>query len=69
VSAEASTGCVANFRIEYFRDGVLIKALRSHRSRDEAVEAARSGLDAHNAQHAVVRDCDAGNAEIARVTR
>jgi len=69
VSAESSTGCVANFRIEYFRDGVLIKAIRSHRSRDEAVEAARAGLVAHNAQHAVVRDCDTSNAEIARVTR
>jgi hypothetical protein len=62
-------GSVMNFRIEYFRDGILIKACPSHRSREEAIESARLGLAAHKAQQAIIRDCDAANAEVARVNR
>ena len=39
--AEASAGCITNFRIEYFRDGILIKACPSHRSKEEAIELSR----------------------------
>lgn len=62
-------GCVLNFRIEYFRDGILIKASPAHKSKEEAIETAHAGLIAHNAQLAVIRDCDAGSAEVARLTR
>jgi hypothetical protein len=50
-------------------DGILIKASPSHRSKDEAIEAATAGLVAHDAQLAVIRDCDAGNVEVARLKR
>ena len=66
--ADASAGCITNFRIEYFRDGILIKACPSHRSRDEAVADARLGLAAHHAELAVIKDCAAGNVEVARLT-
>ncbi|HKB95413.1 MAG TPA: hypothetical protein VKB94_01115 [Rhizomicrobium sp.] len=62
-------GSAAKFRIEYFRDGVLIKACPSHRSKGEAIEAAAAGLAAHNAQLAIIRDCHAGNVEVARLKR
>ena len=64
-----SAGCVTNFRMEYFRDGILIKACPSHKTKEEAIEAARAGLIAHKAQLAVIRDCDAGNVEVARLKR
>jgi len=70
VSAERiaeTTGCVTNFRVEYFRDGILIKACPSHQSKDDAITAATAGLVQHNAQLAIVRDCDAGNVEVARI--
>jgi hypothetical protein len=67
-AARAETGCVKNFRIEYFRDGILIKAAPSHKARDEAIETARAGLVACNAQLAIIRDWDAGNVEVARIT-
>jgi hypothetical protein len=69
MSEPGSAGCVTNFRIEYFRDGVLIKASPCHKSKDEAIEAARAELVAQNAQLAVIRDCDAGNVEVARLKR
>jgi len=66
--ADASAGCITDFRIEYFRDGILIKACPSHRSKDEAIADARLGLATHHAQLAVIRDCAAGNVEVARLT-
>ena len=66
--AEASAGCITNFRIEYFRDGILIKACPSHRSKEDAIADARSGLETHHAQLAVIRDCAAGNVEVARLS-
>ena len=60
---------MTNFRIEYFRDRVLIKACPSHGSKSETVEAAKAGLVTHNAQLAVIRDCAAGNVEIASISR
>ena len=68
IDVEPAAGCITNFRIEYFRDGILIKACPSHRSRDEAIADARLGLATHQAQLAVIRDCAAGNVEVARLT-
>ena len=68
-SVSSDTGCVTNFRIEYFRDGILIKASPSHCSKDETIGAAKTGLATHNAQLAVIRDCAAGNVEIASISR
>jgi hypothetical protein len=71
VSAERAAeapGCVTNFRVEYFRDGILIKACPSHQSKDDAIAAATSGLVQHNAQVGVVRYCSAGNVEVARIS-
>ena len=67
--AEISAGCITNFRIEYFRDGILIKACPSHRSKDDTLADARLGLQTHHAQFAVIRDCAAGNVEVARLNR
>lgn len=67
LEAQPSAGCITNFRIEYFRNGILIKACPSHRSKDEAIADARLGLETHHAQLAVVRDCAAGNVEVARL--
>jgi hypothetical protein len=71
VSAERAVsnaaGCVTNFRIEFFRDGILVKACPSHQSKDDAIAAATAGLVQYNAQLAIVRDCGAGNVEVARI--
>ena len=67
-AVSSAAGCVTNFRIEYFRDGILIKACPSHQSKDDTIAAATAGLAQHNAQLAIVRDCDAGNVEVARLT-
>ena len=65
----ARAGCVTNFRIEYFRNGILIKATPSHKARDETIEVAKLELPACKAELAIVRDCDAGNVEVARIHR
>jgi len=66
-TARAEPGCVTNFRIEFFRDGILIKASPSHKAKDEAIEDAKAGLVAHNAQLAIIRDCNSGQVEVARL--
>ncbi|HEX4636116.1 MAG TPA: hypothetical protein VH189_08030 [Rhizomicrobium sp.] len=58
-----------NFRIEFFRDAILVKASPFHKSKAEAIEAATAGMIAHHAQLAIIRDCDAGNVEVARIKR
>jgi hypothetical protein len=57
------------FRVEYFRNNVLVKASPCPMALEDTIRTVEQGLVLYKAQFVVVRDVEANDAEVVRIER
>jgi hypothetical protein len=69
VTGVKALGFAMRYRVEYFRDNILVKACLCHMALEDAIRTSEQGLVLYKAQVVVVRDLEGNDAEVARIKR